>query len=146
MTEQQRRINVKLLSINELAFSINTSALKDEDKDVSFNIGFKLEPTQGDETIDLFLRVIMLSPSLEPILSMESSHRFYVEGLTSLTSKNKDNKTETEGILPQLLNIAVGTVRGIIMAKTAGTTLSKFPLPLVDIDELIASAAKRPGK
>lgn len=38
--------------------------------------------------------------------------------------------------MPHLLNVAVGTMRGILVVKTAGTNFSKYPLPMIDVNQL----------
>ena len=45
------------------------------------------------------------------------------------------------GILATLLGVAtaVGTMRGILVVKTAGTNFSKYPLPMIYVNQLNAN-------
>lgn len=51
-----------------------------------------------------------------------------------------DNRSITVNhLMPHFLSVAVGTMRGILVAKTAGTNLAKFPLPMIDVNQLNAN-------
>lgn len=41
--------------------------------------------------------------------------------------------------MPHFINVAIGTMRGIIVAKTAGTSLAKYPLPMLDAQAVLHS-------
>ena len=52
----------------------------------------------------------------------------------------KDNQViKVNHIMPHFLNVAVGTMRGILVVKTAGTNFSKYPLPMIDVNQLNAN-------
>ena len=55
-----------------------------------------------------------------------------------ITTHDKDGITVTY-IMPLLINVAIGTMRGILVVKTAGTNLSKYPLPIIDSVRLTQS-------
>lgn len=40
-------------------------------------------------------------------------------------------------LLSTIINIAAGAIRGIMIAKTAGTLLAEYPLPLLSTDLLM---------
>ena len=48
-----------------------------------------------------------------------------------ITIEDNDNITITY-IMPHFVSVAIGTMRGILVVKTAGTNLSKYPLPIID--------------
>lgn len=48
-----------------------------------------------------------------------------------ITIEDNDGITITY-IMPHLISVAIGTMRGILVVKTAGTNLSKYPLPIID--------------
>ena len=48
-------------------------------------------------------------------------------------------------IVPVLLNISISTLRGIIVTRTAGTPLASFPLPVVDIRQVIRHKKEKQG-
>lgn len=41
--------------------------------------------------------------------------------------------------MPHFINVAIGTMRGIIVDKTAGTSLAKYPLPMLDAQAVLHS-------
>ena len=39
-------------------------------------------------------------------------------------------------LMPHFLNVIIGTMRGILVVRTAGTLFSKYPLPILDANAL----------
>ena len=60
------------------------------------------------------------------------------DGITKLYNEKKD-KIEIKELMPHFINVAIGTMRGIIVAKTAGTSLAKYPLPMLDAQAVLHS-------
>ena len=69
---------------------------------------------------------------------LESIYRFEFDVLDikQFITINKDDSITISHIMPHLLSVAVGTMRGILVVKTAGTNLAKFRLPMIDINLL----------
>lgn len=49
---------------------------------------------------------------------------------------NDDHVTITKDFCAHLAMIAMGTLRGVLFAKTEGTPLRQFPLPLINVSDL----------
>ncbi|MBU0764979.1 MAG: hypothetical protein KJ607_09110, partial [Bacteroidetes bacterium] len=45
---------------------------------------------------------------------------------------NGDQVNIEDGLLTTLISITIGTARGMLALKTAGTVLNKYPLPLIN--------------
>ncbi|MBQ5979423.1 MAG: hypothetical protein IJL58_05335 [Bacteroidales bacterium] len=142
MAKTGKPILVRLLSVKELAFSMNHSLIKEDETAVLFNFGFQITPAVEREEITVFLKVTISSLSHQTLLDLDSSYDFSVPDLGSLIHIKDNGETEIESIPAHLLNVAVGTARGLIVSKTAGTPLSKFPLPIVDIPKMLSEAKK----
>lgn len=63
---------------------------------------------------------------------------FGFEDLANVVALNEDNKLIIKGnILPSVVNIAIGTIRGVMAAKTEGTPLAEYPLPIMDARNIL---------
>lgn len=118
------------------------SALTVQDNDVNYGFGFQLIPTLENNTIVLILHVDILTFSQKTVLSIDSQYDFYVEDLASYVHKNDNGDFEIEGLSEHLLSVAVGTTRGLIVSKTAGTSISRFPMPIINVHEMLKHAKK----
>ena len=65
-----------------------------------------------------------------PLLECRYAFTFNVNPIDAVVKIEKD-KIE--------INVAIGTMRGIIVAKTAGTSLAKYPLPMLDAQAVLHS-------
>ncbi|MDF9829333.1 hypothetical protein [Parabacteroides sp. PF5-6] len=75
------------------------------------------------------------------ILEAENRFVFHVKDLRSLVKIQNENSFSLEvDFLPTLINIAIGTMRGIIYSRTGSSSLSEFPLPMMSMNELINNA------
>lgn len=137
MAKKGKSVLVRLIAVKELAFSINYSELKENESEVLFNFGFQINPIIEKDEVTVFLRVTISSPSHQTLLNLDSSYEFAVPDLNSLIKVKENGETEIESIPAHLLNVAVGTSRGLIVSKTAGTPLSKYPLPIVDVTRML---------
>ncbi len=51
--------------------------------------------------------------------------------------ESKKTVSFTKEIVPTLLNITFGALRGVLFEKTKGTSLGAFPLPLISMPDLV---------
>lgn len=74
------------------------------------------------------------------ILEAESRFVFYIKNLGDLIDV-RDEATFSLNIdfIPTLINVAIGTMRGIIYSRTGNSILSHFPLPMISMNELMDS-------
>lgn len=54
-----------------------------------------------------------------------------------MVDESKKTVSFSKEIVPTLLNIAFGALRGVLYEKTKGTVLAAFPLPLIPLPELV---------
>ena len=51
--------------------------------------------------------------------------------------ESKKTVSFTKEVMPTLLNITFGALRGVLFEKTRGTSLEAFPLPLISMPDLV---------
>ena len=79
------------------------------------------------------------------ILELQTSHIFEIIDLNNLVEIKDDVITDVSGITPTLVGIAIGTIRGLIISKTAGTPLADYPLPIINPQLLCKNLLRKEG-
>ena len=77
----------------------------------------------------------------EVILDCTYRFEFEVKSLAKFVTINEDNSATISSIMPHLISVTTGTMRGILVMKTAGTNFSKYPLPMIDPEQLTVNLA-----
>lgn len=128
---------MKLNSVSEIGFTINSGVLDEEINGNNLMLGFSnsIEPDIERDKISL---VFGVRYDLKENIVLESKYKFVfsVVNLADFIKSNEDNSITVNKIIPHLLSVAVGTMRGILVVRTAGTKLSQFPLPMIDVNNL----------
>ena len=106
----------------------------------SMKIGFSTQ-IQPDIDPDLFVLIFGTRYELDNEVVLESLYKFEfeVKELKQFIIFNDNQSITVNHIMPHFLSVAVGTMRGILVVKTAGTNLSKYPLPMIDVNQLNAN-------
>lgn len=137
-----RDVNVQmgLTSVDEVSFMMLPGKVTENVRPGNIKLGFfnQIQPEVESDKIALIFGVRY---ELEDDKILECVYRFEfrVNGLDRfITTHDKEGITVTY-IMPLLINVAIGTMRGILVVKTAGTNLSKYPLPIIDSVRLTQS-------
>ncbi|MDE5956121.1 MAG: hypothetical protein K2G80_06460 [Bacteroidales bacterium] len=77
----------------------------------------------------------------EKVLDCIYKFAFEVVDLSRYVVIDGDNIT-INYLMPHFFSVMVGTMRGILIVRTAGTLFSKYPLPILDITALNASLSQ----
>lgn len=131
---------MRLVSVSEISFMMSTGTFKDnvnpEDIQMGFSSHIRPEVNTDCFTLDFGVRYEMLCKVV-----LESVYRFAfeVKDLKRFIIFNDNKSITVNHIMPHFLSVAVGTMRGVLVVKTAGTNLSKYPLPMIDVNLLNAS-------
>lgn len=137
MADANVNIKMRLDSVTELGFSINPGLLEEGTKESDIQLGFSnsIEPDVKNNIIALNFGV-KYNTHQNTILEAIYKFVFSVVDLSKLVQYNEDGSITINQIIPHFLSVAVGTMRGILIVKTAGTNLSKYPLPMIDVNQL----------
>lgn len=143
-------IQLQLIKVLETGFFIDTARLnsiKTKTQDLfKIEIGLQILPDLISETLDVQLIVrYMLSEEKEDIkvAELQSSNIFKIFNLSKVITITDENLTDSNNLIPTLVGIALGTIRGILVVKAAGTVLSDYPIPVVNPVELCKGINKR---
>ena len=137
-----RDVNVQmgLTSVDEVSFMMLPGKVTENVQPGNIKLGF-FNQVQPEVESDKIALIFGVRYELEDDKILECVYRFEfrVNGFARvITTHDKEGITVTY-IMPLLINVAIGTMRGILVVKTAGTNLSKFPLPIIDSVRLTQS-------
>lgn len=137
MADKKQNIQMRLDSVSEMGFSLNPGLLDDNAKEQEIQLGFSssIEPDVKNDKMALIFGVKYASKE-NTLLESIYKFVFSVVNLEQFIKYNGDKSITINQIMPHLLSVAVGTTRGILVVKTAGTKLSQFPLPMIDVNQL----------
>ena len=133
----KEKIQIGLRAVKELSFKYTPEKLGDDFDPNMLRLGFdnSLETFDGSNdsiTVDFGVKYFYKD---QEVLECIYGFDFIVENLSRYVKMNPDKSVKIDVIMPRLLTIALGTLRGIIIAKTSGTPLYNCPLPVIDIED-----------
>lgn len=131
---------MRLASVSEVSFMMSPGELGDNVNPDAIQIGFSSQ-IYPDVENNIFNLVFGTRYEFEGKVVLESLYKFEfeVKNLSQFIVFNDDQSITVNHLMPHCLSVAIGTMRGILVAKTAGTVLSKFPLPMIDANQLSAN-------
>lgn len=77
------------------------------------------------------------------LLNLALITEFTVTNINNIIASNEDIYKLPKGFLTNLASVAYSTARGIIFAKTQGSYLNRYILPLVDMNQIIDKITAR---
>ena len=132
MSENDIVLQMRLVSVDEIMFMMSSAGIGNAFRSEDIQIGFSNKVDYAEETDEITLDFgVKYAVHSEDVLECVCRFKFSVVDLKRFIQVNAKDNSVT--ITP------VGTMRGILIAKTAGTPLAKYPLPMLDINRLIAS-------
>lgn len=149
MSTTKRKIEIRLLKVQEVGFYMDSSlyvaeeSIKPDDLNISF--GLRLAPDIQHNLLELNVIVIYRINGKEgrKILEISSLNIFEIKKIKDLLIVNEEAIEDISGIIPTLVGVAVGTIRGMLVNKTAGTPLDKYPLPMVNPETLCENILRK---
>lgn len=137
MAEDNINIQMRLVSVGEVSFMMSPGKVGDDVSPDSMKIGFSTQ-IQPDVQNDIFVLLFGTRYELNGEVVLESIYKFVfeVKNLAQFVVYNDNQSITVNHIMPHFLSVAVGTMRGILVVKTAGTNFSNYPLPMIDVNQL----------
>lgn len=136
---------MRLLSVVETRFIIDDSRFQENNQapeDMKICFSYNLNPDPENDKILLTFGVRYNIADDVTVLESVSAFSFEVLDLKNFIEKDDSGNISVSSIVPHLINVAVGTMRGILLIKTAGTKLAMYPLPLVNVEELLSKSER----
>ncbi len=138
--EQTKSVSMYLLSIEETKV-INNIGGKDlsnlSEKNLNIHFLIHSEVYKTNDEIHVSCAIKYTYDNQELFLA-ESKNKYHVEDLSDLVIKNDNDNTVgfKYDIIPTLINVSYGTLRGIVYKETKNSPLEKYPVPLIPLNIL----------
>lgn len=131
-------ITFNLDGIKTEQFAILEENYNDKKKSVDFGTGIQFMIDSEGKFIGCIVR-ISFDQGKKSFLKIDVSCHFKIDDSSWDTFINKKQQTLTipKGFLAHMAMITVGTLRGILFAKTEGTIFNKFIIPTIDVASMI---------
>ncbi len=143
MEQENVNIQMRLISISELDFRMSLGKIDDSIAPSDIKIGFanQVDPDIENNKIAINFGV-RYEIAGELVLDTIYRFLFEVKDLAKYIVAYDNEGITINYIMPHILSLAVGTMRGILVVKTAGTILSKHPLPIIDANVLTINLSR----
>ncbi len=136
---------MKLREVRNVSFKLNIPNKQFDGNDIQLKFSNNLTHGKDNKSLTLTTGVRYMFKR-RILLECIESFVFEFENLTDFIVPDGTDKFIIKGeLLPKMLNITIGAIRGIMIAKTEGTSLQAYPLPLVDarrVLEMFATEVK----
>jgi len=146
---EKKNVLIKILEINEISFNHKQLPVPAEEVEFGKNLLFGLGINMGfDFNKELLKLKLLINYNLPEqnfeVLSIEVEIIFHIKNLSAAVRKDKKtNRVDIkDDLLSTLLGVLIGTSRGILSTKTKGTPLAKFPLPIINVKDVLSQIKK----
>lgn len=138
-----KQINFQLAKVKEVSFSYDELLVENFDTDkignnLGIGINYAVEVDEKEEFLKLKVRVIYrFKGEKKTILNYTNQIYYKIKDLTNHIIIKDDMIDIDDEFLAILLNISIGTIRGMIAVKTMGKIINNFPLPILNPKKII---------
>lgn len=139
----EEKVNVKfrLISIDNEHYTPNfegveINSIPEERLKFQYKIDTVIQMSKGNI---LVIPSIRYSYENQELLVANAVFTYSVLNLDSAIIVDKENQriNVKADIFPSLVGAAYSTLRGIVFARTSGTPLAKYPLPMIEVKTLV---------
>lgn len=136
--ENQEQISFGLRKITTQQFAVIESAFDDKDNNIELGTGLRFGYNLDKKNI-IVLFSINFSQNKNPFLILEIGCYFEIvnDHWDNLYDSNLNVIKLPIALARHLVMLSVGTIRGVLHAKTENTVFNKFFLPTVNVNELV---------
>ena len=131
-------MQIQLVKIEELLYDDKTKPDDDIQETIFVKLLLNVLPDIRKNLMELVVGVIYHTES-ENLLTYEVKSVFKIKGMNEFVYVQNQNVF----VMPQLLNIligiSIGSLRGMLVLKTSESAFKNYPLPIMNIAELVAS-------
>ena len=147
MAAENVNIRMRLVSVDEIRFMMSSGEVVDMSGPEDLQVGFMNRVQLDEMDKDRMAIAFGIRYEFKKEVVLESVYRFVfeVKNLSDFVILHEDGTFTVKHLMPHLLSVAVGTMRGILVVRTAGSDLSRYPLPIIEANELNAFLSS-PGR
>jgi hypothetical protein len=140
---KEKQIKFQIIDVRELSFSydeipLEKISVEKLEKNLVIGLNYALNADKKDNILKLKVRVLYkITGTDAPILKYTNEILYQIADLVNnIDIKNSIINIDDE-FLAILLNISIGTIRGMIAVKTMGKIINNYPLPILNPKKII---------
>ncbi len=136
--ENKDQITFGLRQITTEQFAVIESAFDEAKGNIELGTGLRFG-VNTDKRIIIPLLAINFSQDKSPFLLLEIGCHFEIieDHWRNLFNNDTKELNLTMGLARHLVMLTVGTLRGVLHAKTENTTFNKFFIPTINVNDLV---------
>ncbi len=137
---KNKQIGFQLINIATEQFAIIQDAFDKSIKEITFSVNIDFGVNKEERVIASVVK-IQFEQKKSTFLIIEISNHYNIEqsGWDEMNTDDKNKIIIPKGFATHLLVLTIGTLRGVLHAKTENTEFNQFVLPTLNISELIQS-------
>lgn len=140
---EKKQLIISLVGIKETGFSLKPDLRESDADKINWLIGFR-PLLQGDQISVEVRSVAIVTDTNMEVASCSILMTYKVENLEQFASKESEmNVRVDDQLMLNMLNPAMGTLRGTMHIRFLGTPLEHMPLPLINVADMVNNAKKR---
>jgi len=138
----KENIAYSIAKLNVKQFAIINDLYDKESKDIDISIGIKVGSNIEKKDIVVVLKVEFIQKK-KPFIILETESFYKTDDdFWDNLEKSSDNDIP-KNLAVRLLNISLGTFRGILFEKLNNTEFDEFLFPLINADELLENGENK---
>ena len=131
-------MQIRLVKIEELSYKNVTRQDSDIREPVLVKLLLNVLPDVSSNTIELNVGVIYHTHSRD-LLNYEIKSTFEIGEIDAILRVRDYSVSIAPELLSILVGISIGSLRGMLVLRTKGSIFENYPLPIINVTELIAS-------
>lgn len=144
---KRHEVNIRLSELQEIEqlSSISRRNIRHYDgSPVRVSLNVRIEPDEREKTVTMVVGVSYLTVHRlmqERLLQYTVGAVFEFDNCDGHVSVGGDSCMLNTHTAVMMLGVTIGSLRGMLALRTAGTFLKRYPLPIINISELVSRLA-----
>lgn len=141
-SKNQPQISYALTKVHETFFTVQEPpAAWENAKAPEVGFGFTFAYDLPQDTFKIKTKLTYYYEEVEfELMRLECDFDFFIQDLTSFIPEQNGESKLPEGFISILMGVALGTLRGIIHVRAAGTFAGQFVLPILSPIDIMKNA------
>lgn len=128
-------IGFKIINLKIEQWALFEEHYDSKNENIAINTNVQIKINDQNNQIGVFL-TIQIEQNNQMLIKAQTSNHFEIEKNKWEAMKNESTIIIPKDFVAHLAMIAVGTMRGVLVAKTEQTTLSKMVLPTLNVQKM----------
>lgn len=139
---EQKVITFGIKEIKTVDWRIKDRSVDSNNASFQIDASFEVIAPSKSIEVDIQVKIAENGFEREPLLSLTTKIRFEIVNFDKLTGDKTEKIFLPDAFLATIIGLAISTTRGMLVEKTAGTSLSVFILPVINPMDIVKDMAK----